>query len=221
MASLKAAIVQPTAKHTATVIFLHGLGDTGLGWEPVGRMLAPAFKHVKWIFPHAPHKKVTLNMGMAMPAWYDIYSLDKSTAKEDESGMLATVEEINRLIKTEIDAGISSDKIVLGGFSQGGAMTLLTGLTTNHKLGALVALSGYLPLSSKIESIKASVNDKTPIFMGHGTDDQVVQYEWGKKSMETLKSMGFNVTFRPYSGMGHSACDDELRDLSQFLSSKL
>ncbi|KAJ3320262.1 hypothetical protein HDV06_005406 [Boothiomyces sp. JEL0866] len=221
MASLKAAIVQPTAKHTATVIFLHGLGDTGLGWEPVGRMLAPAFKHVKWIFPHAPHKKVTLNMGMAMPAWYDIYFLDKSTSREDEPGMMATVEQINTLIKSEIDAGISSEKIVLGGFSQGAVMTLLAGLTTNHKLGGLVALSGYLPLSTKIESIKSSVNDQTPIFMGHGTDDQVVQFEWGKKSLDKLKSMGFNVTFRPYDGMGHSACDAELGDLSQFLSAKL
>ncbi|KAJ3270886.1 hypothetical protein HDV01_007357 [Terramyces sp. JEL0728] len=221
MASLKAAIVQPTAKHTATVIFLHGLGDTGLGWEPVGRMLAPAFQNVKWIFPHAPHKKVTLNMGMAMPAWYDIYSLDKATSKEDESGMMASVEQINTLIKNEVDAGISSEKIVLGGFSQGAAMTLLAGLTTSYKLGGLVALSGYLPLSGKIESIKSNTNDKTPIFMGHGIEDQVVQFEWGQKSMEKLKSMGYDVTFRSYDGMGHSACDAELRDLSQFLTSKL
>ncbi|KAI8901616.1 acyl-protein thioesterase-like protein 1,2 [Globomyces pollinis-pini] len=219
--TLRSLVVNSKAKHTATVIFLHGLGDTGSGWEGIGHMLSPALPFTKFIFPNAPVKPVTLNFGAQMPAWYDIISLDRENAKEDEPGMLHTVEQINGLIKAEIDAGIPSDRIILGGFSQGGAMTLLTGLTTTHKLAGLVCLSGYLPLAAKMDTLQKTTNKATPIFMGHGTADQVVNYQWARLSEERLKSLGYNVDFKSYAGMEHSANDTEFKDLLEFLSAQL
>ena len=166
------SIVLPAkTAHTATVIFLHGLGDSGSGWEPVAQMLAPQLPHVKWILPNAyglllscyihtsnssnrPMQRVTLNMGMQMPAWYDIKSLENRTTGEDEDGMWKTVAQVSTMIQTEISGGIPSERIILGGFSQGAAMSLLSGVSMEHKLGGLAVLSGYLPLSTKIQDVR-------------------------------------------------------------------
>ncbi|KAI8825327.1 Phospholipase/carboxylesterase/thioesterase [Chytriomyces cf. hyalinus JEL632] len=216
--SLQSIVVQATKPHTATFIFLHGLGDSGHGWSQLGEMLSPMFPHVKFVFPNAPSIPITLNGGYRMPGWYDIMSLDPKTRKEDESGMLQTVEIINKLLAEEISGGIKSKRIVLGGFSQGSAMSLLTSIKTDIKLGGIVGFSGYLPLADKVTESATSANQWTPYFMGHGDVDEVVAFEWGRMSADKLKeSMGRQVTFKTYKGMGHSYCNQEVSDLAKFL----
>lgn len=151
---LSAINISPKVAHTATVIFLHGLGDSGSGWSDVGRMFATAFPHIKWIFPNAPSLRITVNQGALMPGWYDIVSLERIAAAQDKKGMLKSCEEINKFIDHEISNGINSKRIILGGFSQGAAMSLLTGLTTQKQLGGIVALSGYLPLGEEIDGMR-------------------------------------------------------------------
>ncbi|KAG8831818.1 hypothetical protein FRC17_002523 [Serendipita sp. 399] len=230
--------VTPTTKHTASVIFLHGLGDSGRGWAPVARMLSrnPKLSHIKWILPHAPTEPVTLNGGMRMPSWFDIESLDldedAADGGEDAKGMLDSSMAVNRLITAEIDeANIPANRIVVGGFSQGGALGLLTGLTSERKLAGLVSLSTWLPLSQKMKSMMTDSARMLPIFFGHGTSDPVVQYQFGRRSYEHLKSaLGFpeatgesisGLTWREYDGMGHSASEEELEDLNSWLEKVL
>ncbi len=164
---LQSITVPATTKHTATVIFLHGLGDSGAGWAPVARLLSrnPKLHHIKWILPHAPVQRVTLNMGMSMPSWFDIASLDadlmgglsedgiRADRSEDQQGILSSALAVSNIITKEVDDGIDSKKIVVGGFSQGAALTLVTGLTSERRLGGLVCLSGWLPMSGKMKSV--------------------------------------------------------------------
>ncbi|KZS97848.1 Phospholipase/carboxylesterase [Sistotremastrum niveocremeum HHB9708] len=227
--SLRFLSIAPIAQHTATVIFLHGLGDTGEGWKFMADMFAPKLPHVKWILPHAFNQPVTINFGMECPSWYDIQSLDKIDGPEDEKGMLVSSRQINQLITAEVDAGIKSDRIVLGGFSQGAAMSLLTGLTTERRLAGLVALSGYAPLRNKLKSMLSDHAKKLPIFMGHGTADPVVKFEIGQKSAQILTSeFGLKcasstaedmtgVIFNQYDGLQHSADPRELRALLEWM----
>ncbi|ORZ33929.1 Phospholipase/carboxylesterase/thioesterase, partial [Catenaria anguillulae PL171] len=212
----------PAVKHTASVIFLHGLGDTGHGWSEISSMMAASFPHVKWIFPHAPVQPVTLNMGYRMPSWYDIYSLEDRDGKVDEAGLKASAAKVNELIKNEIDThSIASDRIVVAGFSQGGAMALLTAVSSPYKLAAVASLSGYFPMSNQFDSIHNAANQNTPIWMGHGKSDDVVQFSWGEKSRDFLSGKGYKVNFNAYSALGHSANDRELQDLSMFLREHL
>ncbi|KAI0371517.1 Phospholipase/carboxylesterase [Pilatotrama ljubarskyi] len=229
-AALKVLTVAPRAKHTATVIFVHGLGDTGYGWKPVADMFAGELPHVKWVLPHAPTIPVTANGGMRMPGWFDIFEFGSINAREDEQGMLKTTHALNQLITAEVDAGIPADRIVLGGFSQGAAMSLLTGLTTERRLAGLAILSGWLPLHTKI---KAMLNDhakKLPIFWGHGKSDQIVRFDRATMSIEYIKSqLGLNtlvspdkvleggIEFHAYDFLPHSVDDKELEELKTFL----
>jgi len=219
-------------KHTATVIFVHGLGDSGHGWKPVAYKLSvnPDLQHIKWVLPHAPVMAVTANMGMTMPSWFDIFSFDLST--EDEPGMLKTVHSLNQLISAEIEAGVPAERIVLGGFSQGGAMSLLTGLTTERKLGGVAVLSGWLPLQKKF---KAMINDyvkELPLFWGHGVSDPLIKYQYAVASIDFLKSQvgvsevgvpappvkPIGLSFHGYTELQHSTCEEEIDDLSEWLS---
>ncbi|KLO18310.1 Phospholipase/carboxylesterase [Schizopora paradoxa] len=225
-------VVQATAKHTATIIFVHGLGDTGRGWKPVADMFSrdEELQHVKWILPHAPVKSITANMGMSMPAWYDIYSF-KFDCEEDEKGMLETRSTLEGLIKTEVEEGTSLDRIVLGGFSQGGTMTLLTGLTIPMKLGGMVILSGRLALKNKFKQMASENVNDIPIFWGHGKDDPLVTFQFGKASAdfivdelgvklldtEQTTSDPKGLEFHAYEGLVHTAGEEELEDLRSWL----
>jgi predicted esterase len=227
-------ITVPSAtKHTATVIFLHGLGDTGNGWKPVADMLQKdsGVSHVKWVLPHAPIKKVTANMGMQMPAWFDIHSFDSFQTTEDEAGMMVSVDSIKLLIKAEIDSGIDPSRIVLGGFSQGACMSLLAGLTSEKKLAGVVALSGWLPLKDKFKSMAAPHAASVPIFWGHGASDPLVKLKYGQLSTDFLvnqlgvprvtppeiKGLQWNV----YNGLDHSTNMKELDDLKAWIKKVL
>ncbi|KAI0111023.1 Phospholipase/carboxylesterase [Hypoxylon sp. NC0597] len=217
------------AKHTATVIFVHGLGDTGYGWAAAVEnwRRRQRLDEVKFILPHAPRIPVTAAEGMPMPGWYDILALSGKTddirKDQDERGILQSREYFHELIQAEIDSGLPSDRIVLGGFSQGGAISLFAGLTAKVKLAGIVALSSYLPLDSKFPDFlkENDHNRKTPILMCHGDEDNVVPTNFGKMSYEMLKSQGFDVTMKIYPGMPHSACVEELDEVEAFLRSRL
>ncbi|KAI9225102.1 Phospholipase/carboxylesterase/thioesterase [Blastocladiella britannica] len=222
MGLLDAVIHHAKVKQTASVIFLHGLGDSGHGWSDIAPMLANALPHVKFVFPHAPPQPVTLNGGYRMPSWYDIYSLEDRDGKVDEVGLLASAGKVNDLIKNEIEThGIASNRIVVGGFSQGAAMSLLTLVHSQHKLAGVVAMSGYFPMSTQFDSIVSAANRETPVWMGHGTSDPVVRFSWGEKSRDFLREKGYTVDFNKYVGLQHSANDEELMDLAMFLRNTL
>ncbi|KAJ7693823.1 Phospholipase/carboxylesterase/thioesterase [Mycena rosella] len=230
LAPLKFIAVPALSKHTATVIFVHGLGDTGSGWKPVADMFKTSLPHVKWVLPHSPSMAVTANGGMVMPSWFDILSFGFDS-EEDQPGMLKTAHSLNQLITAEVDAGIPAHRIVLGGFSQGGAMSLLTGLTAERKLAGLAILSGWLPLRASIKSMASEHATKLPIFWGHGAADPLVKFELARASVDFLtKNIGITeapstgdkgLSFNAYPGVGHSTNEQELSDVKAWLTKVL
>ncbi|KAF2969716.1 hypothetical protein GQX73_g3831 [Xylaria multiplex] len=229
MPRAKPFIFSASAKHTATVIFLHGLGDTGFGWASAveGWIRGGKLNEVKWVLPHAPRVPITAAGGMPTSGWFDIAALnggiDDIRSRQDEKGLLETRDYVRSLIQTEIDAGIPANRIVVGGFSQGGAMALLTGLTAKVKLAGVVGLSCWLPLDSKFHTLvqESDLNHETPIYMAHGTVDRVVPTPFGQLSYEVLKKQNFPVTMKMFPGMGHSACQEEMDEVEAFLHSRL
>ncbi|KAI9252739.1 Phospholipase/carboxylesterase/thioesterase [Helicostylum pulchrum] len=216
--SLTSVIVAAKTKQTATVFWFHGLGDTGAGWSFLAEELSTLFPYVKWILPNAPVRSVSLNGGYPMPAWFDISGLDKSSFKnEDEQGMLNSLASVNRIIRDEVDNGIPANRIIVGGFSQGCVVSLLTGLTSEYKLGGIIGCSGWLGMSKKFPAMGSDANKKTPILMCHGDNDPVVKPEYGRESAEKLESLGYDVTRKTYPGLVHSANDKEIRDIAEFL----
>ncbi|EDR12736.1 uncharacterized protein LACBIDRAFT_188773 [Laccaria bicolor S238N-H82] len=226
--TLKYLTVPAIGKHTATVLFVHGLGDTGHGWKPVADMFKadPALAHVKWILPHSPTRTVKANMGIEMPSWFDIYSFGFDT-DEDEMGMLQSARMISGLISAEVDGGIDPRRIVLGGFSQGGAMSLLTGLTGERKLAGVAVLSGWLPLRNKFKAMASQHAASIPVFWGHGAADPLVKYQFCKDSADFLtQTLGMplaptgeckGLSYNIYEGMGHTTTQKELDDLREWI----
>ncbi|KAG9024535.1 hypothetical protein FRB95_011373 [Tulasnella sp. JGI-2019a] len=181
--ALKFIAIPPRTAHTSTIVFLHGLGDSGAEWRPLTETLASTFPGTKWILPHARAIPVTFNHGMSMPAWFDIKELPSDVDKDvDVQGIWASAREINAIITSEIGGGIPENKIILGGFSQGCGMTLITGLTTEIKLAGLVCLSGRL-LYDTIKESMTSESRNLPIFWGHGTADPVVAFSRGQDAL--------------------------------------
>lgn len=208
-------------KINASVIWLHGLGADGYDFEPVVKQLLKpdAVPNMRFILPHAPDMAVTRNNGYVMPAWYDIYGVIP-VIEEDEAGIKASQHYINALIQTEIDRGISSDRIVLAGFSQGGAIALHTALRYPHKLAGVLALSTYLPLHSKLSAETHTANKNTQIFMAHGIFDDVISLEMSKLSRNLLLDHQYSVDWHEYR-MAHSVCTDEIADIEVFLKQVL
>ncbi|KAK7536345.1 Phospholipase/carboxylesterase/thioesterase [Phyllosticta citribraziliensis] len=224
--SAPALVVPALKRHTATVIVAHGLGDSGAGWMFLAEnwRRRGKFEEVSFVFPNAPSIPITINMGMRMPGWYDLASLsDINQRSEDETGIKRSQEYFHNLILEEINKGIPSNRIVIGGFSQGGAIGLLSGLTFPQKLGGIFGLSSYLLLRNKIRDMVPAdnPNKETPIFMGHGDIDPVVRHEWGQRTADTLKEWGWNVDFRTYEGLPHSADPEEIDDLENYLNQRL
>ncbi|KAF7706204.1 acyl-protein thioesterase 1 [Silurus meridionalis] len=214
------AIVPAARKATAAVIFLHGLGDTGHGWaEAMAGIRTP---HVKYICPHAPVMPVTLNMNMAMPSWFDIIGLGPN-AEEDETGIKKAAESINALIDQEVKNGIPSHRIVLGGFSQGGALSLYTALKSQRMLAGVVALSCWLPLRNSLSKSVIGANKEIPVLQCHGEADPLVPLIFGCLTVEKLKTIlnPNSITFKTYPGMPHSACPEEMMDIKQFIEKQL
>ncbi|KXT17203.1 hypothetical protein AC579_326 [Pseudocercospora musae] len=226
MSAAKALVVEAVKRHTSTVIVAHGLGDSGAGWYFLAEEFRrkSLFPETKFVFPNAPNIPITVNGGMSMPGWYDIADFgDLANRSEDEAGILRSQKVFHTLIADEIKAGIPTERIVLGGFSQGGAMSLMAGITNPTKLGGIFGLSCYLLLQGKVRELvpKDSPNQQTPIFMGHGDADPVVRYAWGKATADKLKDWGWNVEFRTYHNLPHSAEPQEIEDLAQYLQKQI
>ncbi|MGH8711219.1 MAG: alpha/beta hydrolase, partial [Burkholderiales bacterium] len=197
---------------TASVIWLHGLGADGNDFVPVVDELGlPPQLAVRFIFPHAPMQPVTINSGFIMRAWYDVFNQDMSF-REDEAGVRRSQQEIENFITKEKDRGIGASRIVLAGFSQGGAIALHTGLRHSERLAGIMALSSYLPLASTLAAEASAANRNVPIFMAHGTADPLIPLPLATLSREHLEQQGYPVEWHQYL-MPHSVCLEEIQDI--------
>jgi phospholipase/carboxylesterase len=195
----------------ASVIWLHGLGADGHDFEPIVPELELA-KPVRFVFPHAPVRPVTLNQGMRMRAWYDILQL--GGGPEDEAGIRASQKLLEAMIAGEKERGMRS--IVLAGFSQGGAIVLQTALRHAERLAGVLALSTYLPLNATLEAERSPQNRDLPIFMAHGQYDDIIPLARAEQSRRILERLGYPVQWHVYP-MPHSVCPEEIADISAFL----
>jgi phospholipase/carboxylesterase len=200
----------------AAVIWLHGLGADGHDFEPiVPELVRPTERALRFIFPHAPMRPVTLNAGYVMRAWYDIIAIDRRAA-EDETGIRASQALVTELIGRENARGITTEHIVLAGFSQGGAMALFSGTRYPERLAGIMGLSCYQLLAGRFAAERNPANQATPIFLAHGTQDPVVPLALGEASCRQLQAAGYAVEWHAYS-MPHSVCPQEVADIAAWL----
>lgn len=211
-----AVILTPAMPAAASVIWLHGLGADGHDFAPiVPELRLPETLAVRFVFPHAPHRPVTLNNGYVMRAWYDIKALG-GQMQEDVTGINASEQRVRGLVQAELDAGISARRIVIAGFSQGGAIALQTALRYPQRLAGVMPLSTYLPLRDSLAKEASVANRDLPIFMCHGRQDPVVPLQMGERSRDVLLALGYPVDFRLYD-MPHSVCAEEIGDIRTWL----
>jgi phospholipase/carboxylesterase len=209
--------IETAPNPTACIVILHGLGADGNDFVPICDELdLEAVGPVRFVLPHGPVRPVTINAGMKMRAWYDIYQGAGTDRREDEAGLRASQAEIEALLTREAARGIPAARTVLMGFSQGCAMTLMTGLRHTDKLAGLVALSGYLPLADMVAAESSPANRTTPIFMAHGTADHVVPHDRGVASRNALAVLGYDIEWHDYP-MAHSVHPREIVDLNRWL----
>uniref|UniRef100_A0A914W765 palmitoyl-protein hydrolase n=1 Tax=Plectus sambesii TaxID=2011161 RepID=A0A914W765_9BILA len=211
-------VIPASGQHTATVIFLHGLGDTGHGWSPVFQDMIRE-PHIKYICPHAQTRAVTLNMGMKMPAWFDIFGLTIQS-KEDEKGIEESAVKIREMMDAEVKNGIPSDRIMIGGFSMGGALALYSAFTYDKPLAGVIALSSFLVQRNKLPG-NHTANKEVPVFQAHGDADPLCDLTFGQATAQLIKVFNPNLEFKIYNGMGHSACDQEFKDVRAFIAKRL
>jgi phospholipase/carboxylesterase len=216
MSLLESIEIETAPQPAAAVIWLHGLGADGSDFVPFSQelQLGPVGP-VRYVFPHAPVMPVTINNGYRMRAWYDILG-SELVRREDEAGLRNSMALVEALVAREKQRGIAAGRIVLGGFSQGCAMALLAGLRHQEKLAGIVGLSGYLPLAATTAQERSAANAATPVFMAHGTHDNVVPVERGQQSCEALRALGHTVEWHTYP-MAHSVCMEEVRDLEAWI----
>jgi phospholipase/carboxylesterase len=208
--------VEPSRPADASVVLLHGLGADGHDFESlVPELRLPAGSAIRWVFPHAPVQPVTLNGGMRMRAWYDILGLDRRAA-QDERGIRASAATAAALVERERERGVSADRIVLAGFSQGGAIALFAGLRHPQRLAGILALSTYLPLDTSLPAEAHPANAAVPVFQAHGRFDTVVPLALGQGTRDLLAARGYDVDWRTYP-MPHSLCAEEIGDIQTWL----
>jgi phospholipase/carboxylesterase len=208
--------VNPKISPKSSVIWLHGLGASGHDFEDiVPQLKLPQELATRFIFPHAPMRKVTWAGNMKMRAWFNIIKLERSL--EDADGIRSSQALVDELIQNEMARGVSSEKIVVGGFSQGGAMALQCGLRFKEKLAGILALSAWLPLIDSLAAEKTAANQKTPILMQHGTCDDLVPLAWAKQSYDHLSNSNYNVRLDTYP-MQHNLCDAEIATVAKWLA---
>jgi len=218
--SLPTVEIETSANPTHSVIWLHGLGADGNDFAPiVPELVAPAWPALRFVFPHAPVRPVTVNGGMPMRAWYDIVGVDL-VSRQDETGMRASNASVETLIARENERGVPTERILLAGFSQGGAIALSTGLRHADRLAGIIALSTYLPMQDSFATERSDINTATPIFWGHGTGDPIVPLTRGVNSRDLLQSLGYQVSWHTYP-MPHSVCAEEVADLRHWMTVRL
>ena len=208
--------IETQANPDHAIIWLHGLGASGYDFEPIVEQLnLPESIRARYIFPHAPIQAVSLNNGMAMPAWYDIFGLDIDS-EEDIEGIKRIRPEIDALIGLQIETGISVNKIVLAGFSQGGALALFSGLSYSHRLAGLIALSAYLPIRHELQEYAAEADLSLPVFLAHGSYDDIVPLEFARIAQKSLEQRGFTIDWKTYP-CAHTVCNEEIEDIRAWL----
>lgn len=208
--------INPDQPAIGSVIWLHGLGADGSDFVPiVPELKLPSSLPLRFIFPHAPMRPVTINNGYVMRAWFDIYSLN-NLQQIDHDGITESITTLNKLIDQEVKRGIPEDKIVLAGFSQGAAIALATGLLYQKSLAGILALSGYLPQPEKILTESNVANDSTPIFLAHGTEDLIVPFALGEHLYDVLLKNEYLVKWHSYA-MAHAVCGEEIGDIAEWL----
>ncbi|WP_404362638.1 alpha/beta hydrolase [Marinobacter sp.] len=218
MSDLKYIEKETRPSPDAAVIWLHGLGASGHDFEPVvPELQLPPEAAVRFIFPHAPVRPVTINGGMSMPSWYDIKAIDTERSISTDE-LMHSAAEIGKLIKRERERGIASERIVLAGFSQGGAVAYQVGLTWPERLAGIIGLSTYFPSAGDISPSEA--NRQIPIRIYHGVHDPMVPEVLGRQSVTTLKDMGYSPEYKTYP-MDHSVCLEEIIDIGEFLRTHL
>ncbi len=225
-----AIVIEPPESATASVIWLHGLGADGHDFEPIVPHLPNHLtRHTRFIFPHAPQRPITINGGMVMRGWYDVIPADLigqlekqdfSAFKQDAEGIHDSDQILRNYMAEEIERGISAQRIVLAGFSQGGAIALHTGLRYPLTLAGIMALSTYLPLADTVESERHSANQQTPIFMAHGLLDPLIWYYFAQHNYTELKKLGYNIQWHSYN-IPHSVSPEEIVDIGNWLSALL
>ena len=219
--SLLPAVENETAANPVySIIWLHGLGADGHDFASiVPELVSPDWPALRFVFPHAPVRPVTINNGMAMRAWYDIYSFEPK-APQDEQGTREAISQVEALIAREHARGVPSERIVLAGFSQGGAIALAAGLRHAQKLAGIVALSTYLPIADKLPAERSAANAEVPVFWGHGSFDPVVVLQRGLDSRAALEVLGYKVDWHIYP-MAHAVHPQEIADLRRWIGGRL
>jgi len=208
--------LQTGASPTTSVIVLHGLGADGNDFVPVCEALdLGPLGDVRYVLPNAPQRPVTINGGYVMRAWYDLLGTEDAR-REDEAGLRASQAHVEALIARERSRGVACERIVLMGFSQGCALALMAGLRHAERLGALVGLSGYLPLATHTAAERRAENSALPIFMGHGLHDEIVPVARATASRDALRALGHDVQWHDYP-MAHSVCVEEIADIENWL----
>ncbi len=214
---LETVIVETAPDAKYSIIWMHGLGADGHDFEPlVPELVSADTPALRFIFPHAPVRPVTINNGYQMRAWYDLIGIDRR-AREDGTGIAASAAQIGALIRAENARGIATNRIVLAGFSQGGAMALHIATRHPEKLAGVIALSCYLPLAREFATDRSAANFTTPVYMAHGTQDPVVPFALGDETRRILEGTGYRVEWHAYP-MPHSLCEQEVADLRTFLA---
>lgn len=218
--SEESVVLEPAASADAAVIWLHGLGADGYDFVPiVNELRLPSTMAVRFIFPHARPRPVTINNGFVMRAWYDITGLG-ADRKEDEAGIRESAGVVNGYIEQQNARGVATERIVLAGFSQGGAIALQASLRYPKRLAGVMALSTYLPLQGSVAAEAAPANKDVPILMCHGLRDPMIAAAIGKASRDRLVSLGYTVEWQSYP-MEHSVCMEEVLDISRWLQARL
>jgi phospholipase/carboxylesterase len=221
MDDLPTVEIETRADPEAAVIWLHGLGADGHDFEPVvGQLDVAELPPLRFVFPHAPLRPVTVNGGMVMRAWYDIFSVDFHSRREDDEGIRESARRLAQLAARENTRGIADNRIVLAGFSQGGAVALHAGLRHPRRLAGVLALSAYLPLASTLAAEAHGANRKVSVFMAHGWSDPVIPFDVGQDSARLLAASDYPVEWHAYA-MEHGVCMTELSDIGRWLAEVL
>jgi len=208
----------PNPRHA--VIWLHGLGADGRDFEPIVPELVDAsWPPVRFVFPNAPVRPITINGGMAMRAWYDISGLEIAQ-RQDEAGIRESIRLLGELIEHEVARGVPSANILVAGFSQGGAIVISGGVRYASRLGGIIALSTYLPMADKTDAEASSANRDVPIFMAHGMLDPTISHALGEMSRDYLAQRGYNIDWHAYP-MAHQVCAEEIADLKRWMTARL
>ncbi|MBT8118647.1 MAG: alpha/beta hydrolase [Gammaproteobacteria bacterium] len=216
MSQLDSIIIETHETPDTAIIWLHGLGADGNDFVPIiDQLQLPSHYAIRFIFPNAPLRAITINQGYQMPGWYDISSLS-IIDQEDEAGIKESSEILKQLCESQEADGIESSRIIVAGFSQGGAIALHCGCRYPRQLAGIMALSTYMPLPEQLAEEISDASSETPLFMAHGRQDDVVAYAYGKQSRELLDSHNIEVLWHEYD-MGHAVCIEEIQHIRQWL----